>query len=135
MAEEVPTLDKLADNALQPGKPRLETAPVSRRDRDYPLRCQCQFYAAVLLAPCAITWGTVIVWKTRYGTESGDREEGPVRSGVFGFYQRTTTLLRQSSLDEEKEKSGGRADQPSLMDNATDEARCSRDWHVGGDWI
>ena len=57
--------------------------------------------------------------------------EEDVFGAVFGFYQRTTTLLRQSSLDEEKKKVAvERISQ--LMDNATDEARRSRDWHVAG---
>ena len=57
--------------------------------------------------------------------------EEDVFGAVFGFYQRTTTLLRQSSLDEEQKKVAvERISQ--LMENVTDEMKRSRDWHVAG---
>ena len=57
--------------------------------------------------------------------------EADVLGAVFGFYQKTITLLRQSSLDEEKKKvAGERICQ--LMQNVSDEVKRSRDWNVGG---
>ena len=55
--------------------------------------------------------------------------EANALGAVFGFYEKTITLLRQSSLDEEKKKvAGERIGQ--LMQNVSDEVERSGDWNV-----
>ena len=55
--------------------------------------------------------------------------EADVFGALFGFYGKIITLLRQSSLDEEKKKlAGERISQ--LLQDVTEEMKCSRDWHV-----
>ena len=55
--------------------------------------------------------------------------EADMFGAIFGFYGKTMTLLRQSSLDEEKKKlAGERISQ--LLQDVTEEMERSRDWHV-----
>ena len=48
---------------------------------------------------------------------------------IFGFYGKSITLLRQSSLDEEKKKLAVEQINQLLQD-VTEEMERSRDWHV-----
>jgi hypothetical protein len=52
-----------------------------------------------------------------------------VFGALSGFYKKIITLLRQSSLDEEKKKLAGELIS-QLLENVTEETKCSRDWHV-----
>jgi len=57
--------------------------------------------------------------------------EADVLGVLFGFYKKSMTLLRQSSLDEEKIKiAGERICQ--LMENVPEEIKRSRDWNLAG---
>ena len=57
--------------------------------------------------------------------------EADLFGAMFGFYGKTITLLRKSSLDEEKKKLVvERIGQ--LMQSVTEEMERSRDWHVAG---
>lgn len=57
--------------------------------------------------------------------------EANVFGTLFDFYQKTMTLLRQSSLDEEKLKLAGERICQS-MEDATEEMKRSRDWNLAG---
>lgn len=57
--------------------------------------------------------------------------EADLFGAILGFYEKTITLLRQSSMDEENKKlAGERISQ--VLQKVTEEIRRSRDWRVAG---
>lgn len=57
--------------------------------------------------------------------------EADAFGALFRFYERTVTLLRQPSLNEEKKKVAGEHI-CRLMRSVTEDVQRSRDWHVAG---